>query len=291
MFGLVNVDKPYDVTSRDVVNHVQRMVRPNKVGHAGTLDPLATGVLVVCVGQATRLNEFVQHLEKKYTGTFLLGRQSETEDTEGEVVEVAGAPRPSAEEVEQVLQRFRGEIMQRPPTFSALKVKGRRAYALARRGKEVKLDPRPVTIHELELVRYQYPELVLDVTCSSGTYIRSLGRDIGEALGSAAVMSGLRRTAIGPFTIDKACPLDELSRSTLDAHLLPASMAVAHFPSMTVGSHEIEELSHGRFIAGSVPPNAKLLAALDDQGNLIALLEAAPKSGLKPHRFFAQRDR
>ncbi len=296
MFGLLNIDKPCDVTSRDVVNHVQRLTRPHKVGHAGTLDPLATGVLVVCLGQATRLNEFVQHLPKHYTGTFLLGRRSDTEDTEGEVVELADAPQPDQNTIDQTLAQFRGTIEQRPPAFSALKVKGQRAYSLARRGKEVMLTPRPVTIHALHLVRYDYPELVLDVVCSSGTYIRSLGRDIGEALGSCAVMSALRRTAIGPFTLDQSCAMDEVTAKTLAGHMLPATLAVEHLARVEVNAKEIEELRHGRFIAGTIPDVAttcgvskcetELAAAVDAHGNLVALLSAAPKGGLKPHRVF-----
>ncbi len=132
MFGLLNIDKPFDVTSRDVVNDVQRLVRPHKVGHAGTLDPLATGVLLVCVGQATRLIEFLQQQPKRYRATFLLGQRSDTEDTEGELVEDTSGMEPAQADVERVLPRFVGPIMQRPPAFSALKVKGRRAYALAR---------------------------------------------------------------------------------------------------------------------------------------------------------------
>ncbi len=286
MFGLLNIDKPFDVTSRDVVNHVQRLTRPHKVGHAGTLDPLATGVLVVCVGQATRLNEFVQQFEKKYTGTFLLGRRSDTEDTEGEVVELVDAPRPEPSEVQRALDRFRGEILQRPPAFSALKVKGQRAYALARRGEAVTLEPRPVTIHALELVRYDYPELVLDVVCSSGTYIRSLGRDIGEALDSSAVMSALRRTAIGPFTLAAACTMDAITAQTIEQHLLPAALAVERFPRIEVSAVEMAELGHGRFIAGTIPGGAELAAAVDVDGTLVALLSAAPQGGLKPHRVF-----
>ncbi len=288
MIGLLNIDKPHDVTSREVVNHVQRLVRPHKAGHAGTLDPLATGVLVVCVGQATRLNEFIQHVEKRYTGTFQLGRRSDTEDTEGEVVELENPPHPSEAEIQECLRQFRGEIMQRPPIFSALKVRGQRAYALARRGEAVSLAARRVTIHRLEVISYRYPELVLDVTCSSGTYIRSLGRDIGESMGSAAVMSGLRRTEIGPFVLEKACSVRDLSLQTIESYLLPASMAVEHFPRIEVSSDEIAELGHGRYIAGSFPSGAELAAALDSHGDLIALLSRAPEGGLKPHRVFAR---
>jgi len=286
VFGLFNINKPIDVTSRDVVNRVQRYVRPHKIGHAGTLDPLATGVLVICVGHATRLNEYIQQLPKSYRGTFLLGCHSETEDTEGEVVEVPDAPRPTLDQLSQSLESFRGAIQQRPPAFSALKVQGKRAYRLARRGKPVELEPRPVTIHRLELVRYAYPELVLDISCSSGTYIRSLGRDIGRALGTSAVMSALCRTAIGPFTIDRACSIRDIRSQTVEQHLLSPVLAVDHLPKVRVSDEQVQELGHGRFLSGSLPEGVQLAAALDPEGQLVALLSAAPKGGLKPHRFF-----
>ncbi len=286
MFGLLNIDKPFDVTSRDVVNQLQRLVRPHKVGHAGTLDPLATGVLVICVGKATRLNEYMQRFPKTYRGTFLLGRQSDTEDTEGEVVELERAPRPDRAAVEQALGQFRGHIMQRPPAFSALKVKGQRAYALARRGRDVQLEPRPVTIHQLTLLRYDYPELELEVSCSSGTYIRSLGRDIGESLGSAAVMSALRRTAIGPFRIEQSCSLDELTAANVADNLLPPLLAVVDLPRRTLSDAEQNEMQFGRTIDGQLPSGATQLAALDARGALVAVLVAAPQGGLKPHRYF-----
>ncbi len=186
------------------VDMVERLVRPAKVGHAGTLDPLATGVLVVCVGSATRLIEYVQRMPKSYVGTFLLGRQSTTEDIEGEVVELADPPVPVLEDILCAAKKLEGNILQRPPAFSALKINGRRAYKMARKGEEVKLQARPVSIHRIAVRSYEYPRLVLEVDCGSGTYIRSLGRDLAESLGTAAVMSGLVRTAIGKFDLEEA---------------------------------------------------------------------------------------
>ena len=189
--GLLNLNKPAGMTSRDVVNIVQRLSRPAKAGHAGTLDPLADGVLVVCVGSATRLIEYVQRMPKRYVGTFLLGRQSPTEDIEGEVTELPDAPVPTREQIEAAARRFVGRIEQRPPAFSALKIRGRPAYKLARQGKPVELAPRPVEIYRIEVKKYRYPELVLEIDCGGGTYVRSLGRDLAESLGTAAVMSAL----------------------------------------------------------------------------------------------------
>lgn len=289
MFGLLNIDKPPHLTSRDVVNHVQRLIRPHKVGHAGTLDPMATGVLVICVGQATRLNQFVQQVTKTYLATFQLGRSSATEDTEGEIIELADPPRPTPAELQEVLHQFHGRIMQRPPAFSALKVKGERAYSRARRGERVRLEPRPVHIERLELVNYRYPELMLKITCGSGTYVRSLGRDIAEAVGSAAVMSSLRRTAVGPFLVDQALELDELSLQTLEKKMLPATLAVEHLPRIEVSSEETERLGHGQFIEGSLPADHQLAAAVDSAGDLVALVASVSPGKLKPHRFFPRR--
>src|SRR4051794_5854504 len=159
MFGLLNIDKPAGLTSRDVVNVVQRLVRPHKVGHAGTLDPLATGVLIVALGPATRLVEYVQRMAKTYQATFLLGRTSDTEDVEGTVMELDRAPIPNAHEIDAALPAFVGTIQQTPPAYSALKVAGRRAYQMARRGEAVELAARPVEIHGIEVIRYDYPEL------------------------------------------------------------------------------------------------------------------------------------
>ncbi|MGM0489243.1 MAG: tRNA pseudouridine(55) synthase TruB [Planctomycetota bacterium] len=289
MFGLLNIDKPPRLTSRDVVDRVQRLIRPRKVGHAGTLDPMATGVLVVCVGPATRLNPFIQQLPKTYLATFQLGCWSATEDADGDVVELAAPPRPTPAQLQEVLRQFHGRIMQRPPAFSALKVKGQRAYSRARRGERVRLEPRPVTIDRLELLNYQYPELVLNITCSSGTYVRSLGRDIAEALGSAAVMSSLRRTAIGPFFANQAIELDELSLQSIQKQMLPATLAVQHLPRIQVNIEETERLGNGQFIEGTLPADRELAAAVNPAGDLIALVAPVTKGKLKPHRFFPRR--
>lgn len=273
MFALLNIHKPAGMTSRDVVNHVQRLVRPVKVGHAGTLDPLATGVLVVCLGQATRLTEYVQQMPKRYHGTFLLGRESNTEDVEGNVVELDNPPRPTREQIEAVLPQFIGEIEQRPPAYSALKVGGRRAYDLARRGEQVELAPRKINVNAIRIVGYEYPELQLDIECGSGTYVRSLGRDLAAALGTGAVMSALVRTAIGDFRLADACRLAELSAGTIGTHLLPPSRAVALLPSVKVTADEITHLRQGKTMENRFDTTAAEIAALDESGQLVAIVE------------------
>ena len=272
-YGLLNLNKPPGVTSRDVVDQVQRLVRPQKAGHAGTLDPLATGVLVVCVGPATRLIEYVQKLPKSYYGTFLLGRQSPTEDVEGDVTELADPPVPTLDQLAAVARSLTGRIQQRPPAYSALRGAGRRAYDLARRGETVDLQPRVVEIRRLEIAAYASPELKLRVECGSGTYVRSLGRDLAAALGTAAVMSALERTAIGSFRLEDAIDPAALTRENWPGHLLPSLRAAEGLPQICLTGSEIQAIRAGQAIAREIlPPGAAPWAALDDAGHLVAIL-------------------
>jgi tRNA pseudouridine55 synthase len=279
LFGLLNVNKPAGVTSRDVVDRVERLVRPARTGHAGTLDPLATGVLVICVGQATRLIRFVQRMRKQYRATFLLGCLSESDDVEREVVKIPNAIVPSREILDQVLPQFVGDIQQRPPAHSAIKIAGRRAYKLARKGIDFELEPRTVSIYQIDVIRYEYPELELAIECGSGTYIRALGRDLGAALGTAAVMSALERTAIGRFQVEQAIALDRLSLETLQQNLQPAIAAVSDLASIELNDAQIAEIRHGRPIPmpadreANVPRMNDLeWAAVNADGQLVALL-------------------
>jgi tRNA pseudouridine55 synthase len=264
---------------------VQKLVRPEKVGHAGTLDPLATGVLVVAIGGATRLVEYVQQQPKKYLATFLLGRHSDTEDVEGQVVALADPPQPSREQLEAALPQFTGEIDQVPPAFSALKVAGQRAYALARRGEEVQLAARRVTIFGLRVIDFAYPALRLDIECSSGTYVRSLGRDLARAMGTEAVMSALVRTAICPFVLADAISADGLTSESITKQLHPAGAAVRHLLRVELDHGEVTELLHGRPLRRPGPVVPGEIAAFDLAGELVAIL--APRDGkLWPTRVF-----
>jgi len=285
MFGMLNIDKPQGITSRNVVNRIQRIVRPAKVGHTGTLDPLAQGVLVVCLGAATRLVEYVQRMPKRYRATFLLGRESNTEDIEGNVTEWTNAPMPSLAHIEAILPQFIGKIKQRPPDYSALKVRGRRACDLAREGKTVDLQPRQVVIHDLAIITYEYPELTLDVRCGGGTYIRSLGRDMADVLGTAAVMSSLQRTAIGDYRLEQACCLEGLTAETLPVHILPASHAVMALPRLELSANELHRVSQGQNITAALDASAEEVAAFDVNGKLKAIL--VPRNGSwGPSRYF-----
>ena len=298
--GVLNLNKPTGLTSRQVVDRVQRLARPAKVGHAGTLDPLAGGVLVVCVGAATRLIEYVQQMPKGYTGGFLLGRQSPTEDVEGEVTELDHPPVPTLEQITAAAGALVGRIEQRPPAYSALKVGGRRAYALARKGQPVELKPRTVTVYRVEVLAYEYPELRLAIECGGGTYVRSLGRDLAESLGTSAVMSELLRTSIGEFRIEEAIDPGQLTSQNWTDHLLPPLAAVGRLPRVELSPDEIAKIRNGCAIPvkgqkggtasqptgarNVLPSGAGQLAGVDTAGRLVAVLTPRGHGLLGPLR-------
>lgn len=246
--GVLNIDKPAGLTSREVVNHVVRLVRPAKVGHAGTLDPLATGVLVVCVGHATRLVTLAQEGRKRYRARFLLGKTSDTDDITGNVSEGGDCSRLTDADVTNLLPEFLGQIAQVPPQFSAVHVRGERAYDLARRGETVELDPRLIEVHSIRPTEVQLPEMELEVECGSGTYIRSIGRDLGIRLGCGAVMTQLRRLAVGPFEARDAIGLDTLTNETIQASLQPALTIVSHFPKRLLSDADTVAVRQGQSI-------------------------------------------
>jgi tRNA pseudouridine55 synthase len=286
MFGLLNVIKPQGMTSRRVVDHVQKLVRPAKAGHAGTLDPLATGVLVVCAGPATRLAEYVQRSPKRYRAAFLLGRRSDTEDVEGDVVAIPDAPRPRRGEIEAVIPRLVGNIRQRPPAYSALKVQGRRAYTLAREGAPVPLKARRIRVDRINVLSYEYPELRLEIHCGSGTYVRSLGRDLAELLNTGAVMSELTRTAVGGFRLEDACRLDQLSESSVHRWLLPAARVFHNVPAEMLNDDEVRRVVTGQSLSRPRHGRMNELPALDRDGRLVAVLAPRGRDWLRPVRTF-----
>ena len=235
MNGLLVIDKPGGMTSRNVVNRVQRWFpKGTKVGHTGTLDPLATGVLVVCVGAATRLADLVQGMGKSYRSRFRLGARSDTDDADGTVTPVPGATPPTEEQVRATLGTFVGQIEQRPPAYSALKLGGRRAHDLARRGKVVSVAPRVVRVDAARLLGYDWPFVDVEIDCGKGTYIRSIARDLGEKLGCGGLVEALRRTRVGPFTAVHGIGVDvppEVGR----AKLLPVEAATRWAPEADGG--------------------------------------------------------
>lgn len=228
--GLIVVNKPQGITSRKALNLVERRLGLGPLGHCGSLDPLATGVLVLVVGKARKVQDLIVRGEKIYDMTVTLGARSDTDDAEGEVVPVPDAQPPARERIEAELAPFRGEIMQIPPTYSAVKIEGRRMHREARKGRPVDAPPRPVTVHELRLDRYEWPQVDLHLRCSSGTYARALARDLGEALGVGGYMSRLVRTHVGRLDLGQAVAPEEAGPE----HIVGIEAALADHPRLDV---------------------------------------------------------
>lgn len=253
MNGIVIVDKPQGWTSQDVTARLRRVFETRRIGHGGTLDPMATGVLPVFVGRATRGVEFFEHAEKTYEALLLPGVVTDTEDVTGTVLERHPAALTEAA-VEAVLPRFRGEILQVPPMYSALKVNGQKLCDLARKGQTVERKPRPVTIHELAFLGFQDDCLRLRVRCSKGTYIRTLCKDLGEALGCGGCMAQLRRVSAGSYTIGQAVPLETLLESTDPGqYLLPVDSLFASLPALTLTPNQETRCRNGNPFTRNVP--------------------------------------
>jgi tRNA pseudouridine55 synthase len=281
-FGFLNVDKPSGSTSHDVVAVVRRGANLRRVGHAGTLDPLASGVLVLAVGQAARLTEYLLTSDKEYTADLVLGITTDTYDAEGQVT--ARKPVPTGLDrarVEQVLPRFLGEIDQVPPVYSALKVRGKPAYARVRAGESVSLKARRITIRDIGVMSFEPPHLRLAVSCSAGTYIRSLAHDLGQALGTGAMLGGLTRTASGRFRIADSVALQDLAAGFADGswqdHLLPAGFALAGMPQVVLDDDQVENIRHGRAIPANIE-GVGLSCGIMPDGRFIAILSADPES-------------
>lgn len=288
------MDKPRGWTSHDVVGKVRRLAGTRKVGHAGTLDPMATGVLVVGVNKATRLLSYIVGTEKTYTATIRLGQSTVTDDAEGEVLEERIAAAVTEEQIRDAVARLTGEIQQVPSSVSAIKVAGERSYARVRAGHEVALEARPVTIHafdvhEVRRVRGgRVQDVDVTVHCSSGTYIRALARDMGEDLGVGGHLTALRRTQVGPYGIDEAHTLEQLAE---EFALLPlAEAARSLLPVRELSEDEAVELSFGRRIPASHSDTgagtATVTAAFAPDGSLVALLKDAGAVA-KPELVFA----
>ena len=248
--GVLLVDKPVGPTSHDVVSHVRRVARLRRVGHAGTLDPFASGLLLLLLGQATRLSEYFLPLDKAYEATALLGIETSTHDPEGEVVrEDPGWTSLSSEEVEEALVGFSGAILQEPPLYSSKKVRGEAAHRRVRRGEKVSLAAAAVTIHEISLLEFTPPEVRFQIRCSSGTYIRALGRDLGRTLGVGAHLTALVRTGIGTLGVDFAAPLEALrDPETVGERRISPARALSHLPSVEVNASEGKRIRQGQFL-------------------------------------------
>jgi len=272
--GVVAINKPPGFTSRQIVDKVAKLVRPAKAGHAGTLDPLATGVLLVAVGPATRLITHLQQGRKRYIGQFRLGQRSDTDDIEGRITSGGDWAGITEAMLIDAASQFTGVVSQVPPQFSAVHVEGKRAYALARKGEFVELQAREVEVFSLKVTHFQAPDFELTIECGSGTYIRSIGRDLGEQLGCGALMTSLQRTVVGPFRIEDAVPFDELDGNRLKQELHPALQAVVDRPRRIVDEDELRALRQGR----TIPPGAIAASLQCDMTTTIEPgADAAPK--------------
>jgi len=281
--GVLVVDKPAGPTSFDVVSRVKRLLRAEKAGHTGTLDPLATGVLAICLGEAVKLQQFLADGDKAYEALVAFGAATTTEDAEGEITARGDPSRLDAAAIRAALPRFLGEIEQVPPMFSAVRVGGRRLHQAARAGEAVERAPRKVRVDALELLDVAPPEggLVharLAVRCGKGTYVRTLAADLGGALGVPAHLAGLRRTEAGPFALADAIPLEDAERlavqdrAALAARLLPPEAALRAWPSVRLSIGEARDLGHGKALALAAAPTGPC-CALDPEGRLLAVCE------------------
>ena len=286
--GILLVDKAPGPTSHDLVARLRKITGLRRVGHAGTLDPFASGLLLTLLGPATRLSEYFLGMDKEYLAELRLGIETISHDPDGEVVsETPGWDRLDPAGIEAALEGFRGTILQRPPRYSAKKVRGEAAYRRTRRGEAVELKPREVRIHELELLEVELPVVKLRVLCSSGTYVRALARDLGRALELGAHLIALRRTSIGSFSVESALPLDDqVSPEAVQEKLISPASALAHLPSMEVDQERARRLRQGRFLdlaASDLPQDVPVRVLL--AGELVAVA-ARRGEELRPRKVF-----
>jgi tRNA pseudouridine55 synthase len=288
------VDKASGPTSSDVVLQVKRLLKIQRVGHTGTLDPLATGVLPLCLGRATRLSAFLSDQDKSYRAQVRLGVRTDTGDSEGKVVSERPVPELSEAQVEAALQTLRGEQWQTPPMYSAIKVGGRKLYELARKGKEIERVPRPIEVNEFVLEGFRPPELTVRIRCSKGTYVRVLAEDLGERLGCGAHLTGLRRLQSGAFDLSTAVSVEDLSRTDPEERRGKVAQALVPMGSALTGMHRIVVeapeaaalRASGRVPTRDLTPPAGLVALVDPGGDLVAVAHSDGGAGLKLRRVF-----
>ena len=301
MRGFLNIDKPRGITSFDVVRQIRRAAHMKRVGHAGTLDPLATGVLPVALGDATRLVDEMMGARKRYRAEILLGRETDTYDTEGEVLEERNALAVTVEAIEAALPAFVGAIMQAPPAYSAIKRGGEPAYRAARRGEPHQLESRPVVVYDVDVLALTHEgsvaRLTIDIRCGQGFYVRSLAHDLGAALGVGGTIDALRRTQVGTFLAEEATPLDRaverLESGDLEGLLHPADAVVAHLPSWRLSEDEVVRMRNGLMMSLPEPEILERASATSQvrcyapSGEFVGLLRPKGDEGLwHPFRVF-----
>lgn len=283
--GIVLLNKPAGVSSNGILQQVMRVFNAKKGGHTGALDPFATGLLPICLGEATKVSGLLLDSDKRYTATLKLGEQSDTGDTEGEIIKTLPVPEMSVESIEAVLEKFRGDIEQLPPMYSALKHQGKPLYYYARKGIEIDRPTRPITIRELNLVSFSDDQIVFDVLCSKGTYVRTLGEDIAKALGTVGHLTALHRTKTGSLSGDDMLTLEEIEQQK-HACLQPLDIALAHLQRIDLNAEQTDLIKHGQKL-DLEQPQTQLVRFYDDQGVFFAVGEwQADKNLLKPKRVF-----
>jgi tRNA pseudouridine55 synthase len=294
--GLLLLDKPVGISSNDALQRTKRLYRARKAGHTGSLDPIASGLLVICFGEATKLSAFLLEADKHYRTVFRLGVRTETGDAEGEVIETRPVEGLDRARVEAVLARFRGEIQQVPPMYSAIKRQGRRLYELAREGVQVAREPRTVHIHRLDLLRLDGDLLELDIVCSKGTYIRTLAEDIGEALGCGAHVHALRRLGVGPFhegqgmhTLDELEARAQEGLPALDELLLPLDTALADRPAVHLTADMAFYARSGQPVLVPGAPTEGLVRLYDEHESFLGVGRALDDGRIGPKRLVFTR--
>ena len=285
--GVLVVDKPVGMTSHDVVQAIRNGTGIRRAGHTGTLDPRASGVLVILIGPAVRLSEYVSASDKRYQAIIRMGSSTDTFDADGNFVREDEPVDITEEEFEKVLKTFEGEIEQTPPPYSAVKVKGRKAYEMARKGEEVDLEPRKIQVHHLEVLEWAPPEVVVDVHCSSGTYVRSLANDLGETIGTGAYLVGLRRTKSGRFSLRDSVPLRKLQEAFQAGNwyqfLIPAAEALGDWPSIELDPDGVDDVRHGHRIPAEADTVLdSMVRAVSMQGELVALMQRVDSEDGQP---------
>jgi len=278
MDGILNINKTTGMTSHDVVASIRRLLKQKRVGHAGTLDPAASGVLPICIGKGTRVAEYLSESGKAYRAEIVFGVETDTYDSEGAIVRTASVADLTRTQIEQALQRFTGQQMQLPPRYSAIKLQGQPAYKLARAGEDITLEPRPITIYRLEVIDWLAPRLTLAVECSKGTYIRSLAHDIGEQLGCGAYLAALVRTRSGPFSLAESITLEQLAGAVAEDNgqraarfLYPLDIALQQYPALRLDDVTVERVLHGNTFTYDEHTDADLARVYDSAGRFLAI--------------------
>jgi tRNA pseudouridine55 synthase len=277
MDGIFNINKPTGMTSHDVVAIIRKRLKQKRVGHAGTLDPLASGVLPICVGKATRVAEYLSESGKAYQADITFGTATDTYDAEGTITATASTADLTLNVIEETLKQFQGPQMQYPPLYSAIKIQGKPAYKRARAGEAIDLEPRPIVIYSLEILAWIPPRLTLAIDCSKGTYIRSLAHDLGSQTGCNAYLEALVRTRSGPFTLAESVSLehfaDAVETNTIQHFAFPLDKALEQYPAISLDAEMIERVKHGNTFSNAVANNSSLARVYDTNEALIAIAE------------------